>query len=40
LIEVIKPSSGIVPVEEVVAEVDPDLLSGQSESDESGESEE
>jgi small subunit ribosomal protein S17 len=31
LIEVVKPSSGIVPVEEVLAEVDPDLLSGQSE---------
>ena len=40
LIEVIKPSSGIVPVEEVVAEVDPDLLSEESESDESDESEE
>jgi small subunit ribosomal protein S17 len=40
LIEVIKPSSGIVPVEEVVAEVDPDLLSEKSESDESDESEE
>lgn len=41
LIEVIKPSSGIVPVEEVVAEVDPDLVSGESEeSNESDESEE
>src|SRR2546421_7622057 len=40
LIEVIKPSSGIVPVEEVVAEVDPDLLSEESESDESDESDE
>src|SRR5437764_7572082 len=40
LIEVVKPSSGIVPVEEVLAEVDPDLLSEESESDESDESEE
>jgi len=36
LIEVVKPGSGIVPVEEVLAEVDPDLLSEKSEeSDES-----
>src|SRR2546429_2154143 len=27
LIEIIKPGSGIVPVEEVLAEADPDLLS-------------
>src|SRR5437016_13972880 len=40
LIEVIKPSSGIVPVEEVVAEADPDLSSEESESDESDESDE
>src|SRR2546422_10925139 len=40
LIEIIKPSSGIVPVEEVLAEVDPDLLSTESESDESDESDE
>ena len=40
LIEIIKPSSGIVPVEEVLAEVDPDLVSEESESDESNESEE
>ena len=38
LIEIIKPSSGIVPVEEVLAEVDPDLSSEESESDESDES--
>lgn len=38
LIEIIKPSSGIVPVEEVLAEADPDLSSEESESDESGES--
>ncbi len=40
LIEIIKPSSGIVPVEEVLAEADPDLSSEESESDESDESEE
>jgi len=34
LIEIIKPSSGIVPVEEVLAEADPDLSSEESESDE------
>src|SRR2546421_8650259 len=40
LIEVVKPSSGIVPVEEVLAEVDPDLLSEKSdESEQSDESE-
>jgi small subunit ribosomal protein S17 len=44
LVEIIKRGSGIVPVEEVLAEVDPDLLSKKSdepdrpgESDESGE---
>ncbi|TMD32747.1 MAG: 30S ribosomal protein S17 [Chloroflexi bacterium] len=40
LIEIIKPSSGIVPVEEVLAEADPDLSSKESESDESDESDE
>ena len=41
LIEVMKPSSGIVPVEEVLAEVDPDLSSASSaESDGTGETEE
>jgi len=40
LIEIIKPSSGIVPVEEVLAEADPDLSSEESESDESDEAEE
>ena len=30
LIEIIKPSSGIVPVEEVLAEADPDLSAGPS----------
>jgi small subunit ribosomal protein S17 len=30
LVEIIKPSSGIVPVEEVLAEVDPDLSAEQS----------
>ena len=40
LIEIIKPSSGIVPVEEVLAEADPDLSSEESESDESEEAEE
>src|SRR5256885_14588716 len=38
LIEIIKPSSGIVPVEEVLAEADPDLSAGPS--DESGETSE
>lgn len=37
LIEVVKPSSGIVPVEEVLAEVDPDLLSEQSDEPEKSE---
>src|SRR2546430_14769577 len=31
LVEIVKPSSGIVPVEEVLAEADPDLLAGRSE---------
>jgi len=38
LIEIVKPGSGIVPVEEVLAEVDPDLLS--TDSDESDDTEE
>ena len=40
LIEIIKPSSGIVPVEEVLAEADPNLSSEESESDESDASDE
>jgi len=40
LIEIIKPSSGIVPVEEVLAEADPDLSSEESESDEPDEPDE
>jgi small subunit ribosomal protein S17 len=41
LVEIIKQGSGIVPVEEVLADVDPDLLSTKSgEPDESGEPEE
>jgi small subunit ribosomal protein S17 len=41
LVEIIKRGSGIVPVEEVLAEADPDLLAAQSEtSEESEESEE
>src|SRR5437773_10335690 len=39
LIEIIKPSSGIVPVEEVLAEADPNLSSEESESDEADEAE-
>ena len=31
LLEIVKPGSGIVPVEVVLAEVDPDLLSTESE---------
>jgi small subunit ribosomal protein S17 len=34
LIEIVKPSSGIVPVEEVLAVVDPDLLSAKSDESE------
>lgn len=34
LIEIVKPSSGIVPVEEVLAEADPDLLSAKSDESE------
>jgi len=37
LVEVVKRGSGIVPVEEVVAEVDPDLTSTASDEDESEE---
>jgi small subunit ribosomal protein S17 len=47
LVEIVKPSSGIVPVEVVLAEADPDLSSGRSgkaveadESAETGEAEE
>src|SRR5437763_12996656 len=47
LVEIVKPSSGIVPVEEVLAEADPDLSAGSSdetvepgEVDQSGESSE
>lgn len=44
LVEIIKHSSGIVPVEEVLADVDPDLLSAKSgesgEPDEPGEPDE
>lgn len=41
LVEIVKPSSGIVPVEEVLAEADPDLSSMSSgESDESDASDE
>lgn len=40
LIEIIKPSSGIVPVEEVLAEADPDLSSEESESNQPDESDE
>ena len=41
LVEIVRPSSGIVPVEEVLAEADPDLSSASSaESDETGETEE
>src|SRR5579883_2626463 len=31
LIEIVRPGSGIVPVDEVLAEVDPDLTSGEAE---------
>jgi small subunit ribosomal protein S17 len=37
LVEVVKRGSGIVPVEEVLAEVDPDLTSTTSDEDESEE---
>src|SRR5947209_4922325 len=37
LVEVVKAGSGIVPVEEVLAEVDPDLLSAQSDQEASEE---
>jgi len=37
LVEIVKRGSGIVPVEEVLAEVDPDLTSTTSDEDESGE---
>lgn len=34
LIEIVKPGSGIVPVAELLADVDPDLTSARSESEE------
>src|SRR5438552_8004471 len=37
LIEIVKPGSGIVPVEEVLAEVDPDLLSATSSAEDEAE---
>src|SRR5437588_13084396 len=37
LIEVVKPGSGIVPVEEVLAEVDPDLSSATASADDEAE---
>ena len=40
LVEIVKAGSGIVPVEEVLAEADPDLLTARDEGDESGEAEE
>jgi small subunit ribosomal protein S17 len=40
LVEIVKAGSGIVPVEEVLAEADPDLLSASAEGDETGEAEE
>ena len=40
LIEIVKRGSGIVPVEELLAGVDPDLTSAASESDEDAEDEE
>jgi small subunit ribosomal protein S17 len=40
LVEVIKRGSGIVPVNELMAEVDPDLTSGEEDEAEDGEEEE
>src|SRR5215470_3966182 len=34
LVEIVKPGSGIIPVEEVLAEADPDLTSAGEDSDE------
>jgi len=39
LVEVVKQGSGIVPVEELLADVDPDLVSGRSHEDEDESSE-
>src|SRR6266704_445070 len=39
LVEIVKHSSGIVPVEELLADVDPDLVSGRSHEDEDESSE-
>jgi small subunit ribosomal protein S17 len=39
LVEIVKRGSGIVPVEEVLAEADPDLSASQAETEESGEEE-
>ncbi len=39
LVEIVKRGSGIVPVEEVLAEADPDLTASEAETDESGEEE-
>lgn len=39
LIEIVKRGSGIVPVNELLAEVDPDLTSADSDSDEDAETE-
>lgn len=39
LVEVVKQGSGIVPVEELLADVDPDLISGRSHEDEDESSE-
>jgi small subunit ribosomal protein S17 len=33
LVEIVKPSSGIIPVAEVLADVDPDLASGSAEAE-------
>lgn len=39
LVEIVKRGSGIVPVEEVLAEADPDLTASETETEESGEEE-
>ena len=39
LVEVVKQGSGIVPVDELLADVDPDLVSGRSDEDEDESSE-
>ena len=40
LVEIVRASSGIVPVEEVVAEVDPELETAEDTDEDTGESEE